>query len=597
MILTRYILLSLFFVLLFAAPCYADYSFEGIPLEIAAQGSIQGEIIQSSSFGVSSPPTVHQLTLEREPVWAHVYTGIWGGTEHYKGWAMIDINGGSRGKITLYGSDDTNEGVYASGNGVYWIAVDATDDLVQGSNTITVTTSRGEADNKLDGRVYGIFVVALLEEPGGPVVSYWIAEGNENLHGEGWAGTNPTRKDRFDLVIDGVNPKTATAADLTVVLLASTWGQPDYILFNNRDLGVPAGPSEDYLPGARDIGNEQSMDAAGGEGTDTRYADIETFDITALLEEKNEIIIERGRDLDGDGTINTAGLPAEGEDYIHPVIALLTVERETTLPPDLSVDPITVTNAYVGEYAAIGTMIRNTGLVPAEPAEAIFSVDGVPVDSLPVSVGYQGIYPVEGSWQATAGKHEISVSVSCPGDVIQSNNHVSRSISVGTPPDLSVSVGEPRKEGAVTTDAKGMPFPFAGALAGAAILILWMQKKGKPGIRTTAVFLIAGIVALSVVPVISDADTEITRYTLPVTVYNSGGSDAPPFILTLYLDGEKVVEHEVSDGILAGWTSEVAVPLFTGSGSHTIRVVADERCEIRDQNRADNSVERVYEFP
>ncbi|MDD5686121.1 MAG: DUF3344 domain-containing protein [Methanoregulaceae archaeon] len=597
MILKRTILLTFLFFLLCAAPSCADYSFEGIPLEIIAQGSIQGEIVLSSSLGISSPPTVHQLTLEREPVWARVYTGVWGGTERYKGWAMVDINGRSSGRITLYGSDDTNEGVYASGNGVYWIAVDATDDLEQGSNTITVTTSRGEPDNKLDGRVYGIFVVALLEDPGSPVFSYWIAEGNENLHGEGWAGKNPTRKDRCDLAIDGVDPKTATSADLTVVLLASTWGQPDFLLFNDRDLGLPAGPAQDYLPGARDIGNERSMDATGGQGTDTRYADIETLDVTILLEDKNEIVFERGRELDGDGVINTAGLPAEGEDYIHPVIALLTVEREKTAPPDLSVDPITVTNAYEGEYAAIRTAIRNTGLMPPEPAKVTFSVDGVPVDSLQVTTGYQGIYPVEGSWLATAGKHEVSVSVSCPGDAVQFNNHASRSITVGSPPDLSVSIGEPRKEGAAATSAQGMPFPYAGALAGAAILLLWIQRKGQPGTRATAVFLIAGIVGLSFVPAISDADTGITQYTIPVTIHNSGDSEAPPFILTLYLDGEKVVEHEVSGGILAGGTEEVAIPVFTGSGKHVIRVVADERCEIQDQNRADNSVERVYEFP
>ena len=595
MILKRNILLILFFILLFAAPCSADFAFEGIPLEVVAQGTIQGEVVQSSSFGVSSPPATHQFTLEREPVWARVYTGIWGGTERYKGWAMVDINGRNQGKITLYGSDDTNEGVYASGHGIYWIAADATGDLVQGSNTVTVTTSRGEPDNKLDGRVYGIFVVALLEDPDAPVVSYRIAEGNENLHGEGWAGTNPTRNDRCDLVIDDFNPKTATASELTIVLLASTWGQPDYILFNGRDLGSPAGPAEDYLPGAYDIGNERSMDASGGEGTDTRYADIEIFDVTGLLKEKNEVVFERGRDLDGDGIINTAGLPAEGEDYIHPVIAILTVEREEAFPPDLSVDPITVMNAYEGEHVTINTVIRNTGL-PAGPAEVTFSVDGVPVDSLPVPVGYQGIFPVEGSWQATAGKHEISVSVSCPGDAVQSNNHASRSITVGTPPDLAVSIGEPRKQGAVATPAQGMPFPFAGALGGAALLFCWLQRKGKPGIRAPAVILTAGIVALSVVPVISGADTGITQYTIPVTILNSGGSDAPPFFLSFYLDGEKVVEHEVSDGIAAGRTVEVSVPILTASGRHTIRVVADERCEIMDQNRADNSDEQVYVF-
>jgi len=141
-----------------------------------------------------------------------------------------------------------------------------------------------------------------------------------------------------------------------------------------------------------------------------------------------------------------------------------------------------------------------------------------------------------------------------------------------------------------------MPFPFAGALGGAALLFCWLQRKGKPGIRAPAVILTAGIVALLVVPGISGADTGITQYTIPVTILNSGGSDAPPFFLSFYLDGEKVVEHEVSDGIAAGRTVEVSVPILTASGRHTIRVVADERCEIMDQNRADNSDEQVYVF-
>ena len=55
MILKRNILLILFFILLFATPCSADFAFEGIPLEVVAQGTIQGEVVQLSLIHISEP--------------------------------------------------------------------------------------------------------------------------------------------------------------------------------------------------------------------------------------------------------------------------------------------------------------------------------------------------------------------------------------------------------------------------------------------------------------------------------------------------------------------------------------------------------------
>jgi subtilase family serine protease len=582
---------------LFIAPCSAVYSFEGIPFEITAQGAVRGDVVNSGRFGLDAPPYTHTFTLDQEPVWARVYTGVWGGTEQYKGWAQVDINGNRLEKITLYGKDDVNEQVYASGNGVYWIVVDAAGLLSKGENTITVTTSRGEQNNKLDGRVYGILVVALVETPDGPITQYWIADGNENLHGEGWAGINPTRHDECAVIFPGISGSGVRSADLTTLLLTSTQGQPDYVTFNQKDLGIYASPAADYLSGARDIGNERSGDASGKGGTDSRYADLEVFDVASLISGSNEVTFERGRDLDGDGSISTSGTLSEGEDYIHPVLAMLTVHREgSSLPTDVSVDPVTITGAYEGEMAAIRTTIRNSGLVTAVPAKVIFSVDGNPVDTQQVTLGYQGISDVQGTWQAFPGDHTVSVSVAATGDPVSSNNVASRSIRVGSPPDLSVSLGDPGDPGATGTAARSAPFPLAGACAGGIALLWWIRRRRPAPSTLPALLLACGVVVLALTPVVSGAAGGISEFSVPVTIRNTGGSDAPEFLLSLYLDGEKVAEHAVPGGVPAGGIITVTVPLFTTPGRHTLRVVADERATIPERDRTNNGAERTYEF-
>ncbi|HNQ30264.1 MAG TPA: DUF3344 domain-containing protein [Methanolinea sp.] len=582
-------------MLLLSVPCSAMYSFEGVPLGITAQGAIRGEVVSSWSLGLSAPPYSHEFALEHQPAWARVYTGVWGGTEKYRGWTQIDINGKKQEKIELFGEDDMDRQVYESGNGVYWISFDGTGVIGQGDNTITVTTSRGEPNNKLDGRVYGIIVVALIESENGPVTQYWIADGNENLHGEGWAGANPTRHDSSAVTFSAPSSGAIRSAELTTLLLTSTRGQPDYITFNGQDLGILAIPESEYLPGARDIGNERSSDANGKSGIDTRYADLEVFDVTSLLKESNTVVFERGRDLNGDGVIVTASALSEGEDYIHPVLAMLVVtENGDSLVPELSVDPITIQGAYQGETATISAVIRNNGIVSSAPVEVVFSVDGVPVATTQVIIGYEGIREVEGSWQAAPGDHTVTVTVK--GDTDTSNNAASRSITVGSLPDLSVSLGDPGSPGTGGTSPKNAPFPFAGAIAGGLVLAWWMARKRPSPVTLPALFLTIGIFALVLVPSVAGAGSGVSEFPIPVTVRNTGGSNAPAFVLSLYLDGEKVAEQTVTEGVSAGGAITVTIPLFTTAGRHTLRVVADERGTIPEKDRANNSDERVYEF-
>jgi len=146
------------------SPASALYEFEGIPLDTRAIGEIEGDLIISGTYGLSSPPLSHTVTLSAAPDFACVYTGVWGGTEKYTGWVEIAVNGGTPKKFILLGEDDCNPDVYASSHGTYWVSHDVTALLTKGDNEITVTTSRGEKGNRLDGRVYGITVVAAVPE-------------------------------------------------------------------------------------------------------------------------------------------------------------------------------------------------------------------------------------------------------------------------------------------------------------------------------------------------------------------------------------------------------------------------------------------------
>jgi len=583
-----------------AAPVSAIYDFEGIPLNTAAQGEVRGEVLTFGTYGLAAPPLECTFTLPSKPVWARVYTGVWGGTERYTGWEELSVNNGVPVRRDLFGKDDRHPETYVSGYGVYWIAHDCTDQFRGGKNTVTLTTSRGQPESRIDGRAYAIFIVAVVEDAKSPLTRYWITEGNENLHGEGWSGTNPTRHDTCEVIFEKTGAKEGTAADLTVVLLASTKGQPDYILFNGEDLGVPVTDLSLYPEGARDIGNECVGDATGGAGVEARYVDVETFDIGHLLKETNRVVFERGRDLDGDGEISTTGSKPEGEDYIHPCSAILTVQRPGASPaPDFSVDKPVVIGAYAGEEATIQATVRNYGVQPDGKIRAIFSVDGSVVKTVEVEPARSGIQQVETGVTLAEGRHTVMVRVDVGDDADPTDNEASMQLTVGTIPDLSVAIGAPVRggleAGAQAAPTQQAPAPLFALLAGLVLTAFLMMRP--PG-RKITIALIAGagiiVVSLLVIPPVTAAG--YLDYTIPVTIKNGGGSDVGAFDLTIYLDGEKAAVKHV-DGIGAKATVTIDVPLYTTAGKHRLRVIADEGGTIKDSNRANNAVEGEYVFP
>jgi subtilase family serine protease len=577
-------------------PVSALYDFEGIPFNVAAQGEVNGDIFTFGNYGLANPPYQLSFELPANPRYARVYTGIWGGTEKYTGWADLRINNLKKITYTLYGERDQNRDVYASGHGIYWIAYDATDLLKKGNNVITVNTSKGEPGNKLDGRVYCIFVVAAVEGSDNEVTRYWIAEGNENLHGEGWAGTNPTKHEEANVTFTGAAVSGISRANLSVLLLAGGKGQPDYVEFNGKTMGVPAKVVNGIS--VTDIGDEKSFDATGGTGFDSRYVDAETFEVKDLVQESDTVRFLRGKDLNGDGILATTGDEPEAEDYIHPVVAILAITQPgASQGPDLAAGNIRVENGYEGETALLTAEIRNYGSEQTGPATVVFSIDGKTLNTTSVILPGSGVADVSVPWPAIGGTVTLSTEVTATGDVVTGNNLVSRQITIGSPPDLTLSMGAPvRNADSTGVSPTQAPLSFLPAVAGFAALVLF-RRRG-PGSAALAVMLpLTLMLGVAVIVVPAGAVSDMQEYTLPLEITNSGGSDAPPFSVTVYLDGEKIAEKRIDEGLKAHGSLSTGIPVFTSPGSHTLKITVDEAGLIKDQNRANNQIQGTYDFP
>ena len=463
--------------LFFVTPGLALYDFEGIPLDIASQGEVGGSIYTYGTYGLTEPPVACSFTFPGEPVWAKVYAGVWGGTEKYSGSAEISINSLKIFRYSLYGEQDRNENVYCSGHGVYWISQDATDLLHSGENRVIVNTSRGESDSRMDGRIYAVFIVAAVEDDSGYITQYWVAEGNENLHGEGWSGNNPTIHDTSSYTFSGADLTGMKSAILTTVLLAGTRYQPDYITFNSQDLGVTETGSK-YPEGATDIGDEICFDAEGGAGTESRYVDVENFDVTACIKEGNTVVFERGRDSNGDGTIDPSSTVSEGEDYIHPCLAVLSLKKKKeTMLQDMGVAGITADNIYAGAAGTLTAEVRNYGEITGSPAVIGFYIDGEKIGTGTAVIDSSGIGYAAIDWTASAGDHDLSAKIESPADSVSSNDEYTLSYMVEDLPDLSLRVSSPVSVEGGETAVKQSPSFFLLPLFGVVAAVLFGKRR------------------------------------------------------------------------------------------------------------------------
>ncbi len=285
------IIIAAMFTLL-VHPVFADYNFDGVPstdqLVGAAYGTINGSVYVDGGHGVGISPYTQSFNVpEGEVIWARLYAGVWGGSEENTGSIAVTFNGEEMDTLELEGVNDNNPNVYCSGHGVYWIVYDVTYNTTSGPIDAMVTTS-----GAIDGRVYGVVLIAVYEEPDGEEVKCWINEGNVNLHGSGWSGEfepNDEARAEFPGTLD---VDKFTVARLSVFYLTGTPGLNDYIYFNNQKLCD--GDNCD------DIANSR------------RSFDFKTFDVIEYL----------------DPVANKAEFKVGDEDYLHPVLAVLTLHSE-----------------------------------------------------------------------------------------------------------------------------------------------------------------------------------------------------------------------------------------------------------------------------
>jgi hypothetical protein len=273
-------------------PASADYNYDGVPftdqLDEVKQGIVKGGVYVDGGHGVGPSPYTQSFNVPEGTVeWAQLYVGVWGGSEVKTGSVAVTFNGEELETLELEGEADTNPNVYCSGHGVYWIVYDVTLNTTSGPVDAIVTTS-----GIIDGKVYGVVLAAVYEDPCGQEVQYWINEGNVNLHDLDQSCEHGTNDEAVTEFAGTVDVDKFAAARLAVVYLTGTPGLNDYLYFNDEKLCDG--------DNCNDIANSK------------KYFDFKTFDVTDHLDKK----------------ANKAKFELGDEDYLHPVLAVLTLHTE-----------------------------------------------------------------------------------------------------------------------------------------------------------------------------------------------------------------------------------------------------------------------------
>jgi len=303
-------------------PAMANWNYDGYPLTTSSNGTVYGGIYISDGDN-HNEGYWHYVTNFSVPSgtthWARLYVDAWGQNEFNTGWINTTFNGHTYPPVFINGTNDTNPNVWGAGHGVWWIYYDVTNNVTQGaSNQAVVDSTLG------GGRIIRvILVVAYNDTDGcGHITYYWINDGNQNLHYNFSTGYN-WDLDYTTTWFNGTIEKMCNAELFTIYHCGgNAWGgaEPDYLYYN---------AFEDYHRPNQlgDDGNE----TWGDDDIAENNFDMLSFDVTNLTKSAgNNATFWRGHDDDGDGWIYhnascTEAAGAEGEAYVHPMLAVLTV--------------------------------------------------------------------------------------------------------------------------------------------------------------------------------------------------------------------------------------------------------------------------------
>jgi len=412
----QYILpLLVILALAFSIPATANYNYYGFFLKdnIVMNGKINGGVYVGGGHGLEETPYTEQFSVPNGTVkFARLYVHVWG-TDDGIGWIDTKFNGESLGKMTLNNTNDNNPNVYCAGSGgTYWIYYDVKDKVKAGS-TNTATVNTGEIYS-FDGRVAGVVLIVVYENPEMPLIQYWIEQGLDTMiyAREGYDARDTTTAP-FSGTVD--NFTSVSSATFWTVYLTGTSGDNDKLWFNDQLLGT-------------DVAN----------GSSGSYFDLVQFNVTDYLKDKdNEAKYDRGDD-----------------NYLYVGIAVLVI-GEQPKAPDLVVTDITSptlsghesTLGVVENHAyTVNATIKNLGNGNAGSSSATLYVNGNLVDTKQVQSLEAGKSATIGfTWTPTnSGTFTLNVSADSTNSVEESNennNYKTKEVNVESEgnPDLELT--------------------------------------------------------------------------------------------------------------------------------------------------------------
>jgi hypothetical protein len=389
----------------FSAPAMANYNMDGFPLQTRVSGTINGSTFYDSEPWDGSTDLTLTTDVPAGTVkYAYLYTGTWCGTPQYEGNVSVTFNGAGAGTfcddgyefgpIYIAGENDVNPNVWCSGFGKSWWYYNVTSLVVPGA----VNTARNwEIDGNLDGRVYGVVLVVVLENESKPLIQYWINDRSEGLNSD-----NPNGDTDFSGVVDW--SKVAKSALTGIVLTGYGPSCQNCMKFNNHLMYTGHITSDSFWMGTWDETNSVVTPANVTDGT------------TA-----NNWWYDRGTDS-----------------YVSICLGMLVLRLEEPDTPDLTPTDIEFPKVMRPETGCtIDATIVNQGGAFSEPFDVSLYVDDVLNDTVTVTGGIATSGSTTVSFPSVnlpKGCYTFKVVADSGGVIVESdegNNETSEDYQVG----------------------------------------------------------------------------------------------------------------------------------------------------------------------
>ncbi len=460
----------------FSAPAAAYWDYDGYIVKTMTDGTIQGDVYinygdkqgldDGRIDGNRDGPyrTNYSVPNGNSVKWARLFVGIWGGNEVNCGWLNTTLHNGTQlnylGNVSIGdcgnwpddppdGKEDNNPtysqtepSVYGTGHGCWMVAYNVTNNVsLNAWNNVTATTYTCWPSD-LDGRIYGIVLVVVYENTSLAKIQYWVNEGNVNLH---YNMSDPP----YNYVLDNTTTwfngtaYNSTEANLTVVYYTGSTGEPDYLYFNpsnavRTDMKWTISTNRTWQLDQNDVADER-VDSCSGSSCECDDNSIgsygfdfncfsRTHDSTPLKDiinktANNSAFFWRGHDDDGDDWIFAqfgGSGPEEGEDYVHPIVAVLRLKDVThdydfsssltgtpgtdawAFKDEVSANPPTTCNGPSTEFSSTeyGYIKTDNGVYQSDDSDSSgnyaahrfnFSIDEVAADIEKINVTWNGI--------------------------------------------------------------------------------------------------------------------------------------------------------------------------------------------------------------